>query len=132
VNKTEVAKLLDEIAAVDNRKVGPEQVEAWHGVISQIPYDIAREALRMARKDERTTWLEPRHIVSWAKDAALRLDREAGRNIPPEPQGEFVKQPHCRAHGKALLTCYTCCDRMKHLADKPKSQILLYAREHII
>ena len=132
MNKSEVAQLLDEIAAVDNRKVGPEQVEAWHGVISQIPFEIGREALRLARKDERTTWLEPRHIVSWAREAAFKLDRESGRNIPKEPQGEFVKQPNCRAHNKPLISCDACCDRLKHLAYKPISQVLLYAREHII
>lgn len=132
MKKTECADLLQEIAAIDNRAMSNETVEAWFAVIGHIPFEIAREALHLARKDDRVSYLEPRHIVSWARDAAIRLDREAGRNIPQEPQGQFVKQPECRSHNKPLLSCEACCRRLKPLAEKHKNEILIYAKEHII
>lgn len=131
MTKSEIAKLLDEISAIDNRIVGPEQVEAWHSVIGHIPIEIAREALRLARKDERVTWLEPRHIVTWAKEAAYKLDRESGRNVSQEPLGNFAPQPKCKAHLKPIMTCDACARKMSIWADLPPAQILMLAREHI-
>lgn len=130
MNKSEVAKLLDEISAVDNRIVGPEQVEAWHKVIGHIPLDIAQEALVMARRDERTNYLEPRHIITWAKEAAFKLDRQAGRDTPEEPQGQFVPQPKCK-HQKGIIDCAECTRELAQLADRPKNEILIYAKKNV-
>ncbi len=130
MNKTETAKLLDEIAVIDNRKVTADLVAQWQGILGHIPYEIATEAHRLARKDERVTWLEPRHIVSWAREAAYKLDRQKGNNVPEEPKGNFVPQPKCK-HGRGLLTCDPCCATLAPYADKDKNEILAYARKYV-
>ena len=131
MNKIECIDLLEEVAAIDNRKITEETINAWLAVLSHIPLEIAREALRLARKDERVNWLEPRHIVSWSREAAYKLDRASGRNIPEEPLGNFAPQPKCKAHHKGIMTCDACCKKMSVWADLPPAQILMLAREHI-
>lgn len=129
MKKTECADLLKEISAIDNRNVTLETVEAWFAIIGQIPYDIAREALKLARKDDRVNWLEPRHIVSWAKEAAWQLDREQQKTAPE--LSDSVRQPLCREHGIGILDCTPCCRALKHLAYEDKNTVLRYAKEHI-
>lgn len=129
MKKTECAELMKEISAIDNRNVTLETVEAWFAVIGQIPYDIAREALRLARKDDRIDYLEPKHIVSWAKEAAWKLDRE--QNNPVPQTNDWVRQPICREHGLGILDCNECCRKMAFMAYRPKNEILVYAKENI-
>lgn len=129
MKKTECAELLKEISAIDNRQVNVETVEAWFAIIGHIPVDIAKQALHLARKDDRINYLEPRHIVSWAKEAAYKLDREQG-NLSAEPVNS-VPQPICREHGLGIMDCKPCCRAMKHLADADKNTALRYAKEHI-
>lgn len=129
MKKTECAELLKEISAIDNRQVNFETVEAWFAIIGHIPLDIARQALHLARKDDRINYLEPRHIVSWAKEAAFKLDREQG-NLVAEPVNS-VPQPICREHGLGIMDCVPCCRAMKHLAYADKNTALRYAKEHI-
>lgn len=108
--KTETKQLLDQIATIDNRKVTPETIEAWHLVIGQIPFDIAKEALKLAQQDASVKYLEPRHIFSWAKEAAFRLDK----NKMPEDvkQTGFAPQPICKDHNLPILSCKPCCHRL--------------------
>lgn len=129
MKKTECADLLQEISAIDHRKVNVETIEAWFAIIGHIPLDIAKEALHLARKDERISYLEPRHIIGWAKEAAYRLDREQSNTAQEQPQS--VKQPFCREHGLAIMECAACCDAMKHLAYADKNATLRFAKEHI-
>ena len=130
MNRTETAELLREVAILDNRKVSQDLIDQWQGILGHIPLDIAREAHRLARKDERVTYLEPRHIFSWAREAAYKLDREKGNNIPEEPKGNFVAQPKCK-HGRGLLTCDSCCATLAPFADKDKNEILAYSRKYV-
>ena len=129
MKKSECAELLQEISAIDNRQVNVETVEAWFAIIGHIPLDIAKQALHLARKDDRINYLEPRHIVSWAKEAAYKLDREQG-NLVAEPINS-VPQPICREHGLGIMDCVPCCRAMKHLAYADKNTALRYAKEHI-
>ena len=110
MNKIETKSILDTIAAIDNRKVTPEVIEAWHSVIGQIPFEIAKEALKLAQQDASIKYLEPRHIFGWAKEAAFRLDK----NKMPEDvkQTGFAPQPTCRDHNKPILSCKPCCHRI--------------------
>ena len=129
MKKTECAELLQEISAVDNRKVNVETIEAWFAIVGHIPLDIARQALHLARKDDRIAYLEPRHIISWAKEAAYKLDREQSNSIPAPVNS--VPQPLCREHGLGIMDCKACCNAMKHLAYADKNTTLRYAKEHI-
>lgn len=125
-----MTELLRQVSAVDNRKVNEETISAWLSVIGHIPFEIAKEALVLARRDERLTYLEPKHIIGWAKEAAFRLDRESGRNTLEEPQGQFVPQPKCR-HYKGIMECDDCCRELAKLADRSKNEILIYAKQNV-
>jgi len=129
MNKIETKALLDKIAAVDNRKLTPEAVEAWHDVIGFMPYEIALAALALARKDDRIQWLEPKNIVSWAREAAFQLDRQE-QKPQPEPY-QIVPQPICREHQKKILSCDPCCHKMSQHDDMTPNQLLVWAKQNI-
>jgi hypothetical protein len=109
MNMVETKSLLEEISAIDGRKLSPETVATWQGILGNMPLDVAREAHRLARRDDRVNYLEPRHIVSWAKEAAFKLDRE---NPKPQVQVESKPMPYCKAHNKPILACDPCCHRL--------------------
>jgi hypothetical protein len=48
---SETKEILRRVALIDNRKVSPETIEAWHGIIGSIPFEIAQEALKLAQQD---------------------------------------------------------------------------------
>jgi hypothetical protein len=109
MNLNDTKKLLIEVATVDNRRLSDELAAAWHAILSPIPLEIAQEALILARRDSSISYLEPRHIVAWSKEAAFRLDRATQK---PEPQRTGVVMPRCRDHGKPILSCDPCCHRL--------------------
>ena len=125
---SETQEILRRVAAVDNRKVTAETVEAWNSIIGRIPFDIAKEALTLAQQDSTIKYLEPRHIVGWAKEAAFRLDRAK----PKPAEGEFQKvdQPLCRAHSLPIMSCRPCCRQMSQ-QDLNPPQLLLWAKQNI-
>jgi hypothetical protein len=110
MNKNECRELLTAIAAVDNRKVSQETLDIWFDILRNIPLDIALEAHKMARKSESVGYLEPKHIVSFAREAAFALDRNKPKAKEETLQGDPM--PKCRDHHKAILTCDPCCHRL--------------------
>lgn len=109
MNMLEAKALMEEIAAVDGRKLTPETVATWQGILGSMPLDVAREAHKMARRDDRVNYLEPKHIVSWAREAAFKLDKD---NPKAEEKVEGSPMPTCKAHNKRILTCDPCCHRL--------------------
>ncbi len=101
--------LLRQIALVDNRKVTPEVIEAWHGIIGSVPFDIAQAATKLAQQDPTVRYLEPRNIMGWVKEAAFRLDR--AKPLPEEPTS-YAPQPTCREHNEKIISCAPCCKRI--------------------
>lgn len=129
MNKIECRELLTEIAAVDNRKVSQETLDIWTDILKHIPLDIALEAHRMARKSESVGYLEPKHIVTYAKEAAFALDRDKPK---PEPAPyQFAPQPTCRAHNKKILSCDPCCHAMSKQDHLNANQLLAWAKQNI-
>jgi hypothetical protein len=111
---TETIELLKLISAIDNRKVNDEVSQAWHQILGQIPFDIAKEALKLAQQDATIKYLEPRHIFAWAKEAAFRLDRN---KVVQAENLRGVPEPFCK-HDKKVLSCKDCCrglSKMSHL-----------------
>jgi hypothetical protein len=109
MNLNETKRLLAQIAAIDNRKLSEEAAIGWQKIIGHIPADIAEEALKLAQQDTSIRYLEPRHIVGWAKEAAFRLDR----NKPREAEvRQGTAQPRCKEHNKAILECDPCCHQL--------------------
>ena len=126
---TETKEIIRQVALVDNRKVSTDVIEAWHNIIGRIPFDIAQEALKLAQQDASIKYLEPRHIVAWAKEAAFRLDRQK----PKAPENKFVKveQPTCRAHQLPILSCRPCCREMNKQDHLTPPALLAWAKQNI-
>lgn len=128
MNKIETKSILDTIAAIDNRKLTTDTIEAWHNIIGRIELDIAQEALKLAQQDASIKYLEPRHIVSWAKEAAFRLQRQKPKEEPAEY--EYAPQPTCR-HQLKLLSCRPCCREMSKQDHLAPAELLAWAKENI-
>ena len=101
--------MLKRISAVDNRKVTPQTVEAWHDIIGRVPLDIATEALKLAQQDPSVRYLEPRHIMGWVKEAAFRLDRNKPEKVEVK---RGTPQPRCKDHDTLILECDPCSHRL--------------------
>lgn len=129
MNLSETKVLLKEIADIDNRKLDEGVAMAWHAVLNHIPLEIARQAHIMARRDDRINYLEPKHIVTWAKEAAFKLDREQAKK--PEPVVDYTPEPVCKNHQKKILSCEICCRRLYEMEHLHDSALLLWAKEHI-
>lgn len=111
LNKNECLKLLKEIAAVDNRQLSQDTLDAWYKVIGVVPYDIAQQALHLARADERISYLEPKHIIAKSRVAAEEMDRaERLANPAPEPD-KGVPCPQC-IHSVCIADCRECQKRL--------------------
>lgn len=129
MKRTETIEILRQITAVDNRKVTEDTIEAWHGIIGSIPFDIAKEALKLAQSDATIKYLEPRHIVGWAREAAFRLDRQKPKT---EEQRVGAPQPVCRQHGKSILACDPCAHRLyKYEQTHGTGAMLAFAKAEI-
>jgi len=117
MNKSEVKLLLADVAAIDNRRVTEETVVAWHAVLGHLSLPVAQKALVMARQDEKVDYLEPRHIVSRARDARMAIDRG------PEARAEEAKwrsepEPICVTHNLRITKCQPCVALLvKHTED---------------
>lgn len=125
---SETKEILRRVALIDNRKVSPETIEAWHSIIGSIPFEIAQEALKLAQQDATIKYLEPRHVYAWSKEAAFRLDR----NKPVEtPKGQVSPQPKCK-HDRLLLECVACCRELKPLSDQSAESVLAFAKQNVL
>lgn len=129
MNKIETKQLLEEISAVDKRQITPEMIEMWSQILGHIPLDIAKQAHIMARKDQSMTYLEPKHIVGWAREAAYALDRKKPKTEDEVKRGD--PEPICRAHSKKITQCLACCRRLAPMADETAAKILVWAKENI-
>ena len=107
MNKSEVKLLLADVAAIDNRRVSEETVTAWYAVLGHLSLPVAQRALIMARQDEKIDYLEPKHIVSRARDARMAIDRS------PDSRAEELSwraepEPICVPHDGRITKCQPC------------------------
>ena len=109
MNIADTRKILEKVSAIDNRKITPEALEAWHEIIGRVPLDIATEALKLAQQDASVRYLEPRHIMGWVKEAAFRLDRNKPEKVEVK---HGTPQPRCRDHDTLILECNPCSHRL--------------------
>ena len=124
--------------AVDGRHLEIEKIKAWHNVIGSMPLDIAQRALRMARQDERIGYIEPKHIIGKAKEAAEAMDRQEERK-KAQPEVKLGQPMPTCIHGKGLLYCDPCChtlwvyqrDNLSHLINYTEP-LHAYAKENVI
>ena len=107
MNKAEVKLLLADVAAIDNRRVSEETINAWSAVLGHLSLPVAQRALVMARQDEKVDYLEPRHIVGRARDARMALDRSASPGFGEE-SWRSDPEPVCVSHDLRISKCVEC------------------------
>lgn len=129
MNKAETGQLLLAVSAIDNRKITQQMVDGWTEILRYIPLDVALEAHRIARKNDAIGYLEPKHIITFAKEAAFALDRQKPKE-EPKPY-VVVPQPTCREHQKKILSCDPCCRAMSQQSHLSDAQLLLWAKQNI-
>lgn len=76
MNLRETKELLARVAAVDNRELSEATAEAWHELIGDLDFTVAKRALKLAQRDQNVQWLQPKHIVAKVHDATAELNRE--------------------------------------------------------
>lgn len=123
MDKLETKKLLAEIAVIDGREISDEAVDIWNDILKLIPLDIAREAHKLCRQDDKIRYLEPKHIYAKAMDAARKLhaqEEQARRLESIHAANQSKPCPRCN-HGKAIIACDHCCDWIYryHVANHP-------------
>lgn len=107
MNKAEVKLLLADVAAIDNRRVSEETVTAWHAVLNHLSLPVAQRALILARQDEKVEYLEPKHIVSRARDARMAIGR-ASDVLAEEASWRSDPEPVCVPHDSRITKCQPC------------------------
>tara|TARA_R110000764_G_scaffold171459_1_gene258317 strand:+ start:74 stop:520 length:447 start_codon:yes stop_codon:yes gene_type:complete len=114
MNLNETKMLLKEISSVDNRKLDESLAVAWQAIIGHLEFEMAKSALILARQDSTINYLEPRHIVAWAKEAKHR----ATRNTPEGPKDfQTSPEPLC-IHDIKIMSCNACCKALAAKADE--------------
>ena len=114
MNLNETKMLLKEIAAVDNRKLDESLAVAWQAIIGHLDFETAKSALVLARQDATVNYLEPRHIVSWSKEAKHR----ATKNTTDQPENaDSSPEPLC-IHSMKIMSCNPCCRVLAAKADE--------------
>jgi hypothetical protein len=114
MNLNETKMLLKEIAVVDNRKLDEALALAWHAIINHLDFETAKESLVLARRDATINYLEPRHIVAWAKEAKHRSTRNA---VDQPTDFETALEPLC-IHSIKVMSCNACCRALAEKADE--------------
>lgn len=111
MNKQEIALLLEYAQNFDNRKITDGMVVAWGEVLAGIPFEIARESVVKAFQADDVKWLEPKHVLRYARPAMDRAKALAQSEAEAEEsrrnKAESTPPPLC-GHGKRLVDCGPC------------------------
>lgn len=112
MNIAESKHILEQVSAIDNRKLSNELVAAWHKIIGHIDYTVAERALLLARRDPAIQYLEPKHIIAKTRDAIIELNDERRKNDFGEESWKSEPIPVCREHGERITQCKPCVRRL--------------------
>jgi len=116
LNRLEVAKLLTEVSAIDNRIVDEGRVEAWYPIIKNYDYKDAVEALA-GWFQKYDGYLSPRGLIAEIKlirEARAQEAQKAQRVLEYEAMaGE--PQPVCRDHELKIMDCADCRNRLSKM-----------------
>jgi hypothetical protein len=106
--------LLEQVAAIDNRKVTPERVKTRHDVCGKITFTVAERALVLARRDATVQYMEPRHVMAKVAVAAAELNDEERKKDPSADKRGWKREPIpvCKAHDLAITKCQECVTYM--------------------
>lgn len=120
MDRSEIAALLTQVSALDNRVVDEAGVEMWHRILEKYDYDDAMQALPMffQKSDD---YLSPRRLIAEIKivkeQRALEAEQEQ-RRLESE-SGDGVAQPLCAKHELKILDCVPCCVEIEQALKYP-------------
>jgi sugar-specific transcriptional regulator TrmB len=92
MNLRETKELLARVAAVDNRELSEAMAEQWQELIGDLNFKVAKRALKLAQRDQKVQWVQPKDIVAKMHDAIAELNREV-QSEKSEEQEEWVPCP---------------------------------------
>lgn len=102
----EVTELLTLAQVVDNRRVDEAVILVWHDLLEDVPFDAAREALRMHRR-ESTAWVTPAHIIAGV-DRILQAVEEPvdgyGNRLDPDEAALAAQRRLAAPRGQRALS----------------------------
>lgn len=132
MDKVEIAKLLTQISAIDNRQIDEARVEMWHTVLGGHDYEDAIEALPLffQKSDE---YLSPRRLIVEIKavrEERARVAQMEQRELE-ESEGSSDPMPVCAEHELPILDCVPCCKTLAALAEMHPSDRHAYAVTHV-
>lgn len=100
MNVQETNALLERIRVIDNRQVGDSTVLAWHGLVSDLDFATAVEAVRLHFR-ESTAYLVPAHVRAGVERILLAglgaREDEWGNELAVD---EAALAAHRRLHGQ--------------------------------
>jgi hypothetical protein len=83
MNRDEIIDILTAVQVVDHRTVGEGDITMWGAILSDLPKDLALQAIIDHRREQPGVWLEPGHIVAGVK--AIRQDQAMRQPLAVEP-----------------------------------------------
>lgn len=131
MNLSEARKLLEEVAVVDNRKLTPELVSAWHKYAGHVDYKVAERALVLARRDASIGYLEPKHIIAKVRDATIELNDELKAQQHEDDNAVGDPIPIC-IHRLPVVKCDDCCRTLSEKGPRgSRDELLAWAKQHV-
>lgn len=107
----ETRQIVDFVYATKSQEATEKTYGAWHLVIANLNFEIAREAALMALRDEDIKIVEPKHILGKASRlkelAEIEIRKQSAIEAEPA-KVTGVPMPKCK-HDKGLLHCDPCC-----------------------
>jgi hypothetical protein len=110
MTKSELKELMEYLSAIDNRQLSPEKLQVWFDLIGYLNFPDAKAAVIEAQRDTTISYVEAKHVISYASRIKDRRKTEESRSRATtfSEERKWSPQPKC-AHGIPLLSCDPCC-----------------------
>jgi hypothetical protein len=111
MTKTELKELMEYLAAIDNRQLTTEKMRGWFDIIGYLDFHVAKQALIEAQRDPAIQYVEPKHIIAYARKVKEDLKTQQRRTQAVEVTDYKMSannMPKC-THNVGLLFCNECC-----------------------
>jgi hypothetical protein len=108
MTKTELKELMEYLSAIDNRQLTAEKLQVWFDLVGYLEFDLAKNAVIEAQRDESISYVEARHVIACAARIKEKKRAEETRGTTYATERIGTPQPKC-AHGIGLLSCDPCC-----------------------
>jgi hypothetical protein len=111
MTKTELKDLMEYLSAIDNRQLTTEKMRGWFDIIGYLDYEVARQAVIEAQRDPAISYVEPKHVIAYARKVTddMKSEQRRAQAVEAQPTPTISsRMPKC-AHGIGLLLCDDCC-----------------------